>query len=176
MKNKAVIWVSAIMYIGLGIAILAIILAAGMPVINKMRDKNTALQTKDLMLKMDNTIREVLEGPGSQRKLTIQINKGDFIIYSDSSDLKNKVIWSIRTIALLSEPGKPYREGNLEIRTEKTKVSGEYQTNFSLDYNDLIKISMKNKVQKISGKYSLVVMNEGVLDNDNVQTVSIREV
>ena len=40
MNKKGDIWVSAILYFGLGIIVIAILLAAGLPVINKLKDKN----------------------------------------------------------------------------------------------------------------------------------------
>ena len=82
MIKKGDIWISAVLYMGLGIIILTIILSAGLPVINRIRDKNLAIDTKESMFTIDKNIREVYnEGPGSQRPLILEIKKGDFNIF-----------------------------------------------------------------------------------------------
>ena len=50
--KKGDIWISAALYFGLGIVVLSLILAAGLPVINKLRDKNIIIQTKEIMFKL----------------------------------------------------------------------------------------------------------------------------
>ena len=72
MNKKGDVWISAILYFGIGIVVITIILAAGLPVINRLRDKNVIIQTKQVMHTIDDNIREVIrEGPGSQRVVTI---------------------------------------------------------------------------------------------------------
>ena len=51
-------WISAVLYFGIGIIIISILLAAGTPVVNRIRDKNTILQTKETMSNLDDNIRE----------------------------------------------------------------------------------------------------------------------
>ena len=77
MQKKGDVWISAILYFGIGIVIITILLTAGLPVINKLRDKNIIIQTKQVMHTMDDNIREVIkEGTGSQRVVTVNIKKG----------------------------------------------------------------------------------------------------
>src|SRR3989344_9677985 len=103
-NKKGDVWVSAVLYFGLGMVLLTIILAAGTPVVNRLRDKNIVLQTKEVMHTLDSNIREVArEGPGSQRPLAVDIRKGEFLI----DRVNNKVEWSYDTKALLSEPCTP---------------------------------------------------------------------
>mgnify|MGYP001558011191 FL=1 len=56
-KKGASIWISAVLYFGIGIIILTILLTAGLPVINKLRDKNIVIQTKQVMHTLDENIR-----------------------------------------------------------------------------------------------------------------------
>ncbi|MBS3172364.1 hypothetical protein J4438_02180, partial [Candidatus Woesearchaeota archaeon] len=64
MKKKGDVWVSAILYTALGVVLLTIILAAGLPAIQKMKDSYTSKQTKELMLVLDKNIKTVYhEGP-----------------------------------------------------------------------------------------------------------------
>ncbi|MEW6063094.1 MAG: hypothetical protein AB1571_01855 [Nanoarchaeota archaeon] len=169
--KKADIWVSAVMYIALGVVVISIILAAGMPVINKLRDKNTILQTKDLMFKLDETIRTVLtEGPGSKRALTMQIGRGDFVISN------NVVEWSMESKVILSEPGEPgveVKEGSLILRTDNTATKGEYKVHVKLDYSNIAVIN--TNLKKLSGNYNLIIMNSGVDAESNMIKIDINE-
>jgi len=168
--KKGQIWVSAALYFGLGIIVLTIILTAGMPVINKLRDKNTVIQTKEVMNIMDNNIREVIRGgPGSQRVIEVEIKKGNFVINEDSETIN----WSMESRALLSQPGETIEEGNLNIVTEETNVKDKYNVKIGIDYSHVMKdengeglIDLEygpaNNV--ISGMNELVIKNTGKQD------------
>ena len=82
MEKKGDIWVSAVLYIALGMVVITIILSAGMPLINKMKDKNTIVQTKDLFFNLNANIETVAnEGLGSKRFIsTFLISSGDMKI------------------------------------------------------------------------------------------------
>ena len=74
MDKKADIWISAILYIGLGVILLSIVLAIGIPTVNRIRDKNTAIDTENLMNELDSNIRTVYsEGTGSKRPFKFEI-------------------------------------------------------------------------------------------------------
>ena len=73
--KKGQTWISAVLYIALGTVVLTIIIAAGLPVLNKLRDRNAVLQTKEVLFELNNVIRTVVsEGPGSQRSLLINMD------------------------------------------------------------------------------------------------------
>src|SRR3989344_2132365 len=104
----AEIWVSAVLYVAIGTVVLTIILAAGLPVINKLRDKNTIVQTKNAMHELDDTIRTVVnEGPGSQRLRTLDFRSGELAIDQNI----DKISWKMETRFLESEPGISIKEG-----------------------------------------------------------------
>src|SRR3990167_9519809 len=91
-NKKGDIWISAVLYFGLGIVVLSLILAAGLPVINKLRDKNIIIQTKDIMFSLDNLIRDVARsGAGEQRAVNLDIKKGQFLI-NNNHDTINWII------------------------------------------------------------------------------------
>ena len=112
--KRGQIWISAVIYIGLGIVAIALLIGAGVPLINKMRDRNTFFQTKDVMHTIDNAVFEVFsEGPGSRRFLSpINIGKGNLYIHEN---LDQTIKWRMETDAVLQEPGTNLMEGNLEI-------------------------------------------------------------
>ena len=193
MKRKAInkkgsVWISAALYFGLGIVVLSIILAAGMPVINKLRDKNVAIQTKEVFFKLDNSIREVARGgPGTQRLLHVEIKKGDL---SFTGCDESKILWQYETKAMLSEPEpidldeageelNATKEGNLRIITKKMGMKGKYLVKMWLDYDE---VDVVPHVMTVKGGTDLVVSNRGdawdnddACDGNNKIDVEIRE-
>ena len=169
--KKSQVWISAVLYMGLGVILLTIILAAGMPVVNRLRDKNTVLQTKELMFGLDETIRAILsEGPGSRRAIRLVVGKGDFSI----DPAANKIEWTMNTKIMLSEPEKDIEEGTLMIRTDETDVEKEYSTTLTLNYGGIVNIH-EDSVKKITGTYDLIIINKGVIPDQDVPTISITE-
>lgn len=174
MKRKGSVWISAALYFGLGIVVLSIIIAAGTPVINKLRDKNVAIQTKEVFFKLDNNIREVARGgPGTQRLLHVEIKKGDLSFTEEGAS------WTYQTKALLSEPMPQggdeadyiINEGNLEILTKQTSGS-KYDLRISLDYEELEIIP---EVLTAKGATDLIIKNEGDTNDNNKVEIKISE-
>jgi type II secretory pathway pseudopilin PulG len=134
MQKRGDIWISAVIYIALGIVILTIVLAVGLPTISKMKDTYTAKQTKEIMLTLDSNVRSVYnQGPGAQTQVKLKIGKGELNV--NSAD--DKISWTTRTKALLSEPDVPVQEGNLIIFTESSAQKGEYDLYLTLDYSQI---------------------------------------
>jgi hypothetical protein len=164
MNKKGDIWISAVIYFGLGIIVITILLTAGLPVINKLRDKNVIIQTKTVMHSLDENIREVIkEVPGSQRVVTINLKKGTIDVDIDSE----KVIWYMNdTKILISEPGIEVPEGKLKIITMNAPVEGQYDVSISVDYKDLANLTRPvGKPRTLIGINDLVIRNEGLEGN-----------
>ena len=173
MQKKGDIWISAILYFGLGIVVISILLAAGLPVINKLKDKNIVIQSKQVMHILDQNIREVLrEGPGSQRLVSINVKKGNLIV-----DAQHDVLaWSYDGAhVLISEPGLLVPEGNLNILTNTTQQKGIYNISILANYASIANINRPAGSQNtLLGLTDLVVRNEG-LDAQQKIMVSISE-
>ena len=177
-SKKGDIWVSAILYFGLGIVVIAIILAAASPVINKLRDKNVILQTKEVFQVLDSNIREVgREGPGAQRPVTLDIRKGDFkfepasgILGITLSATNSRVVWKYNSKALIAEacdtPTIPLAacpnvlEGNLKILVEGKGGTGPFKTTLSLEY-PTVYVHYASPVPTITGTTPVVIRNIG---------------
>jgi len=152
------IWISAVLYLALGIIILTIVLAAGMPVIKNMKDKYTLTQTKEIMVTLDDNIRTVYsEGPGSQRPVKIEIGKGDFLI-DDEEDLIN---WSFISSLQISELNKEIKEDNLIIFTSSTGIEDQYKTDLRLDYSGILDLQYEATTATLSGTHRLLITNTG---------------
>lgn len=160
MNKNGDVWISAVIYIGLGIILLSIILAAGLPAIDRMRDTYTAKQTKEIMLTVDTNIRSVYnQGPGAQTQVKLRINKGEFSI----DPTENKIIWSTRTKAILSEVDAPVSEGNLLILTENSPQKGEYILTLTLDYSET-DVNLIYEEGILKGTNTMIITNKG--END----------
>ncbi len=158
MEKRGAIWVSAILYMALGIVILVIVLAAGLPAINKMKDSYTAKQTKDLMIKLDDNIRAVFhEGVSSQRIVDLKIGRGIFII-NETSD---QITWELESSAIISEIGQQIDEGNLQILTEETGIKNKYKIILNLNYTEANLNLSYSGPSKISGETKFSISNKG---------------
>jgi hypothetical protein len=178
MNRRGDIWVSAAIYVGLGIVLVTLILAAGIPLINKIQTKNTVLQTKEVMFKFDRLIRDVyLEGLGSQRPFFIDIKDGEFLIDRNN---ENKIEWIIDAKDNLgiepdlcsdirSQSCKLIEEGNLKMKAD-TAEDG-FRITIFLDFNSLVDI--RSGLPSLT-KENLVV--EHKQDESGGHYVEIREV
>ena len=128
MKKRGQIWVSAVLYIALGMIVITLILSAGVPLINNMRDRNTISQTKMVMFDLDSNIKAVAnEAKGSVRYLSpVGINAGQLFI--DQGD-SNKIEWNMITQNKMIEPGIDFTEGDLNLRLEETAVEANTEDN-----------------------------------------------
>ncbi len=158
MNSRGGIWISAILYFAMGVILLTIILAAGLPAITKMKDSYNVRQTKDLMVTLDGNIRTIYhEGPGSQRTVSIKIGRGDFKIEEDGE----YILWSIESSAIISEIDVPVQEGNLQVLTTSTGVKEKYDVRLILNYTDLGLNLTYGGPEKIVGDAKLSLLNGG---------------
>jgi hypothetical protein len=156
MKKYGNIWVSAVLYLALGVIVLIIILNAGIPLIKRMTERNIVSQTKDIMFTLDKNIKTVVsEGPNSRRVLSpFTIDEGN--LYINSSD----IWWEMETSDRMMEPNIAISEGVLKIILSPTKQIGKYIINLNLNYKDITKLESNGK-GPFSGKYNLVVTHSG---------------
>ncbi len=172
LNKRGDVWISTVIYIALGIIAMTLIIGAGVPLINKIRDRNTFQQTKELMHTIDSAIQEVLfEGPGSQRLLSpVIIKEGALYIRGiPETGGQNIIVWTMETKALLLEPNKLIKEGNLKLNlTEHQFLTDTYNAKIIIDYFDERQIELKvddEDKQPIKGKNSIVITNTGVDSN-----------
>ncbi len=158
MNKKADVWVSTVIYVGIAITIITIVLAAGLPVINRMRDRNTITETKDILYQLNDDIKQTIrDGPGAQRTPSIKISKGEFKIDPTG------IIWTLPNSKFkYSEIGESIQEGDLIINTTVTPVSDEYSVKLILDYS-ATKIKLESPIKTLSGQYNLLVKYSGVV-------------
>ena len=166
MNKRGDIWISAALYTALGVIMVTLILSVAMPFVNKLIERNTVLQTKNVMYEMDNVIRAVYnEGFGSRRPLFVEIGEGDFLIDTANEKISWKII-SEEKLGIEPDLANPIEEGSLKI---KSKSLGQgYEIELYLEYDS---IDIESNLKLLSGKYNLVI--EHVFDNKDY--VNIRE-
>lgn len=164
MNKRGDIWISAVIYIALGIIAISLILGAGLPLINNVRDRNTFQQTKEIMNAIDSAITSVVaEGPGSRRYLSpITIKKGELFFKKDAT---NEIVWLMETNSILQEPGSTISEGSLKVGFQEHElIVNLYVASLTYDYYNARKINLvvsEEDRQPLNGKYSISITNTG---------------
>ncbi len=171
--KKGDVWISAVLYLALGMIVISLILTAAIPLINRMKDRNTVIQTKKVMYTLDDAIRTVVnEGPGSQRELSpFIINSGKLFIRDD----KESVNWSLETNAVIIEPGSAIREGTLDISLDKTPVSEKFIARLGLLYTNINLTLNSTYSNPFSGSYTAIIKHTGLFTS-NMPLIEIRMV
>ena len=177
-RKKGQIWVSTVLYISLSLVAMTVILGAGLPMLNRMKERNTVIESKTMMHAVSDAISTVVtEGPGSRRVLDPVIIKGGKLIF-DVGD--NKVRWEMKTETMLMEPCEAndnnecsdtnliQREGDVEMYLLETFVVDEYMVNLLLDYSRVnidLQYTDKNKIKgPLVGSYLIAISNDGKAD------------
>lgn len=177
--KKGQIWVSTVLYVALGIVAITLILGAGLPMINKMKERNAVIEAKSVMHAISQSVTTVVtEGPGSRRILDPVIIKGGKLLFDVNGDF---VRWDMKTSAKMMESCKPdyagcksadliQREGELEVYLLETLVVDEYVITIDINYPGSINIaySDENKIRgSLTGSHMIVITNEGSIQNAN---------
>ncbi|MBN2880609.1 hypothetical protein JXM83_01025 [Candidatus Woesearchaeota archaeon] len=135
-NKKGDIWVSAVLYMMIAVAVVLIVLKAGVPQVEKMQDKMYFSKAKQTMLQLNDEIRAVAsEGFGSQRIVPIEIDKGTL----DVKD--NRLVWQMTTKSKIMEPRTKVSLGNLII-TANADVSANEYANYYLLSNSRISVNI----------------------------------
>lgn len=171
MKKKGAIWVSAILYIVIGIIAITLILNAGLPLINRMRDRNIVSQTTQVLDAFDQKVRFVAnQGPGALEPFYVEIKNGELII----DENQETIIWNMKTEDRSQEPGVVFEEGNLATFLNETIIKNEYLINIYLDYSNRLNISLTSDAGNVlKGPYQLSIRHTGVVNNLPVISIEV---
>lgn len=172
--KKGDIWIATVIYIAIGVIIITLIVAAGVPLINDMKDRNTFVQSKDVMHTIDEAITQVVsEGPGSRRALNpIIIKKGELSILTGEKG--NMIFWQMQTKAKIQEISPTTTGDNKIAIKEKNLEIIEYNDPLLVDYfivkintdysNRHISLMTEGESSKLTGNFGLIISNEGIGD------------
>ena len=172
--KKGDIWIATVIYIAIGVITLTLIVTAGVPLINDMRDRNTFVQSKDVMHSIDEAINTVVsDGPGSRRALNpVIIKKGELTILTKEKG--NNLFWQMQTKANIQEisPTNDITDEDAVVVNEKNLDIIEYNDPLLVDYyivkinsdysNRHINLMGEGETSKLTGKFGLIISNEGI--------------
>lgn len=134
-SKKGDIWISAVLYMLIAVAVVLIVLKAGVPQVNKMRDQLLFSKARQTMLLLNDEIRNVAnEGFGSQRIVPIEIDSGVLKVED------NKLIWQMQTKSKIMEPRTKITLGNLIITANADVNVYEYSNHYLFE-NSRIKVN-----------------------------------
>ncbi len=136
MRKKGQVWISAVLYILIIVVAITIILSAGLPILEKMKDKTVFVQAKNTLLNLDQYIRRIKdEGQGSQRVIPVEIRKGELYVEG------NKLLWQLETEAEILQPRSAVVLGNMRISANSDVDTIETNSYYILE-NSKIKINI----------------------------------
>lgn len=130
--KKGQMWISFVIFLLIGVSVLIIILKAGTPIANRLRDRVAFTKAENTMLSVDQTIDDVArESLGSQRVVPIDIPDGKVIIGS------NAIKWEMETDAKIIEPRTSIDRGDVKITADASVSARQNGSSFILE-NDIL--------------------------------------
>ena len=109
-RRNGQVWISAVIYTLIMVVAVFIILEAGTPILNGLKERAAVSKAKNVMQVVDQYVVEVAsEGPGSQRTVPLEVDTGR--VYSKN----NSLAWEIETQSKVVEPRTGEKVGNLIV-------------------------------------------------------------
>ena len=159
--KKGSVWVSAVLYLALGLVLIGLVIGLALPIVNRISDRNVLAQTKSVMIEMDRGIREVVdEGPGSRRYFSsVSIKKGQISV----DEINDVITWTYDTNSKVIEPDTPLSEGSLNVLLKQKPVKGEYTMTITMDFKDIadLQIASNSLRPPLQGTFAMTVENIG---------------
>ena len=107
---KAIALISAVIFIGLTLAVAVVVYNAGMPVVQRMQHAAAVESMKGVFLEMDKIIEDVAsEGNGSKRTVSVRFDVGKLSVNGSSE----KVYWDFESESLIASPRTSVSFGNV---------------------------------------------------------------
>ncbi len=160
MSKKGAIWISAVLYILISLAVLSLVLVSVQPIINKNRDKTIFSQSEQILRNIDNTMGRASENQGNRFSSDVKISRGNLII-NPSMD---RIEFQLNDSAYqYSEENQSIKQGKINILTKKN--GDKWQVSMYLDYAGVYNLTfdrqdLRNRVLVESGQdYSLSFEN-----------------
>lgn len=119
-RRRAEIWISAVIYVLVTVAVLVLVLEAGIPLLNSMRERAAYARAKETFANLDKQIEEVArEGQGSQRVISLEVPRGEVTVEGQ------KLRWKLETDNKILEPRTKVDLGNLKVLADVDSAAAE---------------------------------------------------
>ena len=133
--KKGAIWVSAVIYVLVGIIVLTVVIEAGIPFIKSLQERSNVNRARNTFSSLDQQIQDVAkEGQGSQRIIPLEVSEGSVKVED------GKLRWKIETDSKVLEPRTRIELGNLVIASD-VDVSATDFTNYHVLQNSRILVN-----------------------------------
>jgi hypothetical protein len=173
--KKGDVWISAVLYTAIMIAIISILLLSINPKIEEYRDRVTINYMIQALNSLDTTIQEVNDVMGNKRNFEIKISKGHISVLPKEEIIK----YSITTNFEFSQPDQIIKVDKVNLKTEKEK--GKVLVELWLNYsNTIINITTSqdsegNEITITPGPkpYKIWIENLGAPENSPNNTIYI---
>jgi len=156
--DKAQIWVETVLYIGIGLAILALLLTVVGPLVAKQKDSIIIEQSMRMLDSLDSRILEVRKVAGTVLYDEIYLSRGELRINADTDTIE----WFLADSHFMySELNQTVSSGRIKALTEKR--GDVYSVSLVLDYSQSINITCgeKEKINLQKGTFTLWMENLG---------------
>src|SRR3989338_5439554 len=111
--KRGAIWVSAVIYVLIGVVVLTIVIEAGIPLIRSLQERGNVNRARNTFTAIDGQIVEVArEGQGSQRVVPLEVSEGTVKVED------GRLRWKIETTSKVMEPRTRVDLGNLVIASD----------------------------------------------------------
>lgn len=111
--KRGEIWISAIIYVLVAVAVMVLVLEAGIPMMKGMKEKSAFTKIRTTVTALDQHIEDIAsEGQGSQRVIPIEVNDGELRFEND------RLLWKLETESKVVEPRTRAVQGNLVIASD----------------------------------------------------------
>lgn len=161
MNKRGSVWVSALLYLALGLVLIGIVIGIASPIVSRISERNVFKQTKDVMFSIDHAVNEVVnEGPGSRRYLsTVEIREGSL----DVDAFSDTITWTFDTTSKLIEPDIVFQEGPLTILLQEGVGKGQYVLSMNMSYSDSANLDFTGESlgSPFRGEFSISFENGG---------------
>lgn len=134
-SKKGAVWVSAVIYVLVGIIVLTVVIEAGIPFIKSLQERSNVNRARNTFSSLDQQIQDVAkEGQGSQRIVPLEVSEGSVKVED------GRLRWKIETNSKVLEPRTRIELGNLVIASD-VDVSAADFTNFHVLQNSRILVN-----------------------------------
>jgi len=175
-SKKGQVWIETVVYILIGLALIAIVLAFVMPRINEEKNKAIVEQTIKALSVLDDKINEVIDaGIENRRIVDFSMRVGELYITKVS-----EVVFVLKDLnEPYSEPGVKIPVGRIIVETIEGKKSSS--VNLTLQYWSIANLTFdgKEETKKFSSSsipYRFSIENKGLAADNIKYNVEIRQV
>jgi len=128
-NKKAIVWISTVLYILIGLSIMGMLLAVVRPKIAEMKDSFVIDQSITAMNKLDETIIKTKQAIGTRLSYILQLSRGELEINPQEDVIELRIPDSAYKY---SEPNVKINIGSIELLTKK--AGGVWQVSLKLNY------------------------------------------